>query len=236
VQETDVCCAVRGARVVLVDGGPTADGVRAPMTAHWLAQMGWDVAWLAEDPPAGASSGIAPGLEEGPWRPTRTQAPAVASVTSAELAHALNEGGTVLVDVQPSAHYVKGHIPGARWALRAQIGQWWPRLQADATPTQVIVTSEDGELAAWTAADLMRVAGVPVKVLAGGNAAWADEGRTLRTGDGEQLSPRIDRYRRPYEGTDAPREAMQGYLDWEFGLVEQLGRDGTHFFKVLPAA
>ena len=39
-----------------------------------------------------------------------------------------------------------------------------------------------------------------------------------------------------YEGTDAPREAMQGYLDWEFGLVAQLGRDGTHHFQVLPAA
>ena len=31
-----------------------------------------------------------------------------------------------------------------------------------------------------------------------------------------------DRYRRPYEGTDAPPRAMQAYLDWEFGLVAQL--------------
>ena len=35
VQETDVFAAVRGARIVLGDGGPVADGVRAPMTAHW---------------------------------------------------------------------------------------------------------------------------------------------------------------------------------------------------------
>jgi hypothetical protein len=26
---------------------------------------------------------------------------------------------------------------------------------------------------------------------------------------------------------------MQAYLDWEFGLVEQLGKDGTHHFWVL---
>jgi hypothetical protein len=26
---------------------------------------------------------------------------------------------------------------------------------------------------------------------------------------------------------------MQAYLDWEFGLVEQLGRDGTHGFVVI---
>ena len=28
---------------------------------------------------------------------------------------------------------------------------------------------------------------------------------------------------------------MQAYLDWEFGLVAQLARDGTHGFKVLGA-
>jgi len=26
---------------------------------------------------------------------------------------------------------------------------------------------------------------------------------------------------------------MQAYLDWEFGLVDQLGKDGTHHFWVL---
>jgi hypothetical protein len=48
-------------------------------------------------------------------------------------------------------------------------------------------------------------------------------------------SPPIDRYKRPYEGTDAPREAMQAYLDWEFGLIEQLRRDGTHHFRPLTS-
>ena len=43
-----------------------------------------------------------------------------------------------------------------------------------------------------------------------------------------------DVYKRPYEGTDNDGAAMQAYLDWEFGLVEQLGRDGTHGFFVLP--
>ncbi|MFZ2650791.1 MAG: rhodanese-related sulfurtransferase, partial [Burkholderiaceae bacterium] len=71
---------------------------------------------------------------------------------------------------------------------------------------------------------------------AGGTAAWAAEGRPLAAGEAGLMSPRIDRYRRPYEGTDAPRAAMQGYLDWEFNLVAQLGRDGTHGFQVLAAA
>ena len=40
-------------------------------------------------------------------------------------------------------------------------------------------------------------------------------------------------YRRPYEGTDVGTHAMQAYLDWEYGLVEQLRRDATHGFFVI---
>jgi hypothetical protein len=43
----------------------------------------------------------------------------------------------------------------------------------------------------------------------------------------------VERYRRPYEGTEAPRAAMQAYLEWEYGLVAQLARDGTHGFRVI---
>ena len=63
--------------------------------------------------------------------------------------------------------------------------------------------------------------------------AWQQAGLPLVAGQEQLLSPRIDRYRRPYEGTDNASEAMQAYLDWEFGLVEQLGRDGTHGFFVM---
>ena len=48
--------------------------------------------------------------------------------------------------------------------------------------------------------------------------------------------PRPDpshRYRRPYEGTGVDRAAMQAYLDWEYGLVEQLRRDASHGFFVI---
>jgi hypothetical protein len=42
-----------------------------------------------------------------------------------------------------------------------------------------------------------------------------------------------DVYKRPYEGTDNAAAAMQAYLEWEYGLVAQLERDGTHGFTVL---
>lgn len=44
---------------------------------------------------------------------------------------------------------------------------------------------------------------------------------------------RSGRYRRPYEGVDSTVSAMQAYLDWEAGLVDQLARDGTHGFFVI---
>ena len=55
-----------------------------------------------------------------------------------------------------------------------------------------------------------------VSVLAGGTRAWVNAGFAQETGPGRLASQSIDRYRRPYEGTNNPREAMQAYLDWEF--------------------
>jgi len=57
----------------------------------------------------------------------------------------------------------------------------------------------------------------------------------LEVGASEPL-PKADpahRYRRPYEGTDVAEAAMQAYLEWEYGLVEQLRRDATHGFFVI---
>jgi hypothetical protein len=51
-----------------------------------------------------------------------------------------------------------------------------------------------------------------------------------------QVWPKPDRshrYRRPYEGTNVDPAAMQAYLDWEYGLVDQLRRDATHGFFVI---
>jgi 3-mercaptopyruvate sulfurtransferase SseA len=82
-------------------------------------------------------------------------------------------------------------------------------------------------------ADVEALTGKHVFLLKGGTATWIAAGFPVETGERHLASPRIDRYRRPYEGTDAPREAMQAYLDWEYGLVDQLARDGTHDFFVI---
>ena len=225
VQETDVNAAVRGARIALADGGPETDGVRAAMTAHWLAQLGWEVGWLIDNTPAQHS-------ETGVWLPPHAPLPEVATVSPQALAPALPDGQALVLDVGSSAQHVRGHVPGARWLLRADLPKLLPGLPA---ADQLVLVCADGRLSRLAAADLARLSDTPVVVLDGGMAAWTAAGLPLQAGEQALLSPRIDRYRRPYEGTDAPHEAMQGYLDWEFGLVEQLARDATHGFKVLGA-
>ena len=71
-------------------------------------------------------------------------------------------------------------------------------------------------------------------MLAGGTSAWRDAGGGVTT-DARWWSTPVDVYVRPYVGTSVAPAAMQAYLDWEHGLVDQLGRDGTHRFRVLGA-
>jgi rhodanese-related sulfurtransferase len=86
---------------------------------------------------------------------------------------------------------------------------------------------------AWPATGAVAPPSPPDVALAGGTQGWARSGRPLESGQGEMLSPTLDVYRRPYEGTGIDPAVMQAYLDWEYGLVGQLGRDGTHGFWVL---
>ncbi|MEV4800145.1 hypothetical protein AB0K18_09015 [Nonomuraea sp. NPDC049421] len=94
----------------------------------------------------------------------------------------------------------------------------------DAAPRYVLI-SPTGLLARFVAADPRHAF-----ALEGGTAAWHFP---LETAGGRYAVAPADRYRRPYEGTDNPREAVEAYLEWEFGLVEQLERDGTRHFQVL---
>jgi rhodanese-related sulfurtransferase len=221
VQETDWFAPVRGALVVLADD----EGGRAAMTGSWLAQMGFEVAlW----PPSRTGA-----HEAGPWRPALPPLPDVTLAGPAQVDDWLRAGEALVVDVDSSLRFLGGHVPGAVWALRADLpGRLAAGLLDRGNGTvRPVLTSADGILAAFAAADVPQRA--QVTVLAGGTAGWAGSGRPLRAGPGEMLSPPVDVYRRPYEGTDVDPGVMQAYLDWEHGLVAQLERDGTHGFAVL---
>ncbi len=219
VQETEMVAPVRGARLVLTDD----DGVRANMTASWLAQMGWEVV-VIEDLKANDF------CESGPWCPPLPPLPSTKRVDAGTLANWLTKGDTAVLDLSTSASYFKGHIPGAWFVLRWQLPDALPQIPSAG---RYVLTCATSTLAHFAAAEVSALVAAEVLVLDGGTDAWRNAGFALEAGPTHLASPPIDRYRRPYEGTDSPREAMQAYLDWEFGLVAQLKCDGTHGFRVI---
>lgn len=220
VQETDHYASVRGARIVLIDN----DGVRANMTASWLAQLGWHVAVLE-------GLKLADFSQQGGWQPQLPSAPAADWVSPSQLAEWLSQGHTQLLDFTTYANYLKNHIPGAAWLLRSTLQQQGKSALHDAE--RYVLTCGSSLLAGYAVEEIAALTGKPVYRLQGGNAAWRNAGLPTESGELNLLSPAIDRYRRPYEGTDIEPTVMQAYLDWEYGLVAQLDRDGTHGFNVL---
>ena len=129
-------------------------------------------------------------------------------------------------DVRASEEYAAGHIRGFRHYPGGQLVQEID-MAAPVRGARIVLTDNMGVRADMTASWLAQM-GWESYVLDGGYGA-------LELGPPAVL-PKPDpahRYRRPYEGNDVNTEAMQAYLDWEYGLVEQLRRDATHGFFVI---
>jgi len=130
-------------------------------------------------------------------------------------------------DVRDAEEYAAGHIAGFRHYPGGQLVQEVD-MAAPVRGARILLTDNMGVRADMTASWLAQM-GWEVYVLDGGYD------RALEIGP-PKIWPKPDpahRYRRPYEGTDVDTGAMQAYLDWEFGLVEQLRRDATHGFFVI---
>ena len=118
---------------------------------------------------------------------------------------------------------VRGAIAAARRAAR--IGK----------VEELAFTSPDGVLARLAALDASTIPSAPVRVLAGGTAAWIAAGYPLERGTTRLASAADDIYYRPYDGKSQIEQAMKDYLDWEVALVEQIRREPYLAFKAPPA-
>jgi 3-mercaptopyruvate sulfurtransferase SseA len=100
-------------------------------------------------------------------------------VDAPKLSEMLKTNSATVVDVADSSSYVKGHIPGAWFVIRARLGESLKRMP----PSQgFVVTGDEANLAALTARDLAKVTGKSVSILAGGNAAWRKAGLPVKSG------------------------------------------------------
>lgn len=130
-------------------------------------------------------------------------------------------------DVRDAEDHAAGHLPGVRHYPGGQLVQETD-MAAPVRGARILLTDEKGVRADMTASWLAQM-GWEVYVLEGGYDGALEIGAP-------RALPKPDpahRYRRPYEGTEVAEAAMQAYLDWEYGLVEQLRRDGTHGFYVI---
>jgi rhodanese-related sulfurtransferase len=130
-------------------------------------------------------------------------------------------------DVRDEAEYSAGHLNGFRHYPGGQLVQEID-MAAPVRGARIVLTDARGVRADMTGSWLAQMSW-EVFVLDGGYDGALEVGPPV-------VVPKPDpsrRYRRPYEGTDVNMAAMQAYLDWEYGLVDQLRRDATHGFYVI---
>jgi len=234
VQATDSYVPVRNARVVLVDDKL----VRARMTASWLAQLGWREAVVLASGFEGQPTASGPyrvpvlGLEAlGP----------VNEVSPAEAHKAVRDGTATLLDLAKALDYRDAHPEGAWWANRTAVAANLEKIPAG---HRILITSPDGVLARFAAADLgadlaadPAASGREVAVVDGGTRAWQASDLPMASGITAVLSEPDDSYLRPYDRQNKAEieKAMNDYLSWEVALVEQIKKAGGIQFKHYPA-
>jgi rhodanese-related sulfurtransferase len=217
LQATDQWAATWGARMVLVDD----DGVRATVTAHWLRQMGWEVAVLA-----GSFDAVAPA------EPAGDRDVPEASEIAADAAPAWLGRDGCIVSVGPSADYRAGHPAGALWINRSRVAAFARRHPA---VPRVLVVGATVALANLVALDLSEIAAVDARVLAGGFAAWTDAGLPVESSPEQPPDQeRMDFLFWNHDRHQGNHAAMRAYLDWERDLPAQVARDGTARFDIRP--
>jgi rhodanese-related sulfurtransferase len=130
-------------------------------------------------------------------------------------------------DVRSEEEYTAGHLKGFRHYPGGQLVQEID-IAAPVRGARILLADNRAVRADMTASWLAQM-GWEAYVLDGGYDGALEVGPPLVIPGPD----RSQRYRRPYEGTNVDARAMQAYLDWEYGLVEQLRRDATHGFFVI---
>jgi len=217
VQATDQWVGVKGARIVLLD----TEGVRAPVIAAWLRQLGHEACVLEGG--AAAAAQVAQ-----PQRTIASAAPAPAAMAPTALAEAVRQGTALVIDLRPAMSYRAGHIPQARWSIRPRIAA----AVADTSKTVVLIADEPG-VAALAALDLAEAGCTDIRLLAGGHEAWrAASLPVVATPDDPPDADCIDFLFFTHGRHEGNEEAGRQYLAWEIGLVGQLDAQERGAFRI----
>ena len=203
IQATDQYIAVRGARLILLDD----DGVRAPVVASWLRQLGWQAVVLQD------------GIRADLHAPAKAspEFPKLPICHTADLARAI-EAGAQLVDVRPSQTYREQHIEHARWSVRPRLSALG--LNQDA---HVVLIASDMAVAQLAATDLAALGVTHVSVNDGTAQQWRDAGLSvISTPASPPDAECIDFLFFVHDRHDGNKQAARQYLAWETNLIHQI--------------
>ena len=149
------------------------------------------------------------------------------AVKAETLAELLARNGATVVDLSLSRNYLAGHIPGAWFAIRTRLARALEKITIADT---LVLTSEDGVLAALAIAEAETLTDRPARWLDGGNAAWRAAAQPFAT-EAKMADDPVDQWRKPYERSGDTKAAMQEYLRWEVDLLPRIRRDGSLRFE-----
>ena len=215
VQSTDLYIGVRQARLVLID----SDGVRAPIVASWLRQLGHE-AYVLE---SGVSSGLA--LPAGKVLAHEK----LTTITARALSDALKDNAVVLIDLRPSMTYRKGHIVGSSWSIRSLLAS---HVVDEQRP--LVLLADDPQLAALAAQELPQAQRAQVQLLDGGIEAWRAAGFAVQESPDTPSNDRcIDFLFFTHDRHSGNKDAARQYLAWEIGLLAQMSDDEIASLKPL---
>jgi rhodanese-related sulfurtransferase len=217
VQATDQTIGVRRARVLLVD----YDGVRAPVIATWLVQLGFEAALI--------NAAEATALHVGK-RITSAQS-SLPLLDTAALREAAT-GHVLLLDLRSSAAYRREHAAGAHWSIRPQLAKTLAALKAAPGDT-LLLFADELSVADIAATDLRELGFKSLYLAANGIDTWKKEGLPLAsTPDVPADAARIDYLFFVHDRHDGNLDAARQYLDWETGLIAQCAPDELAVFRI----
>ena len=206
IQATDQYVGVRKATIVLCD----SDGIRAPVVASWLTQLGWKV-FLLED---------TQGLRHPP-EPVRHQ-PMLMHTRELAAGHlpaflAQNPDALVL-DARPSMAFREASIPGARWVTRPNVATGLAGL----AHCPVVLMGHDIGRLSLLAHELEARGCTHVRICEVGKNFPHDTGLPVVSHESMPDESCIDYLFFVHDRHDGNKAAARKYLEWETRLVAQI--------------
>jgi cystathionine beta-lyase len=207
IQGTDLYVGVRKARIVLFD----SDGVRAPVVASWLRQLGHE-AYVLE---AGLDSGLA--------------LPLAADVAvDLPIASAAELGAARIIDLRPSTSYRQRHLQGAQWGIRPTLAE---QVADESRP--LVLLADDPRVAQLAASELPAAQREGARLL----LDWKKLDLPQVENDLSLTDAQcIDFLFFVHDRHAGNKEAARQYLAWETGLIEQMTAEEIASFKPLQVA